>query len=245
MAELQSERGSGGEEFLGVDDGPFGVELGLLVAEDFLAVDAVNDFLVAMDFHFDFDPLVGGDVPGRGFNDVLGDELAVDFKIGAGGANVAGGALALAFVREELEFDADRESLFEGHTLRGLGVNHDAAVEVHIAGGVGHHLAGEFVFHPEDVVGIREVGVEVAEAFVEGGILVVFALQDAFFDAEGVEGVFTNGMACDFRSPACEVFSVEERNPLGTVEGEEEQRENTKNHRAMLPIAADFGELLG
>lgn len=154
VAELQGEGRSGGEEFLGVDDGAFGVELGLLVAEDFLSVDAVDDFLVTVDFHFDFDPLVGGDVPGRGFNDVLGDELAVDFKIGAGGANVAGGALALAFVREELEFDADRESLFEGHTLRGLGVDHDAAVEVHVGGGIGHHFAGEFVFEAKEVVGV-------------------------------------------------------------------------------------------
>ena len=245
MAELQSERGSGGEEFLGVDDCPFGVELGLLVAEDFLAVDAVNDFLVAADFHFDFDPLVGGDGGSAGFDDVLGDELAVDFKIGAGGANVAGGALAFAFVREELEFDADRESLFEGHALRGLGVDHDSTIQIYVAGGIGHFLPGELVFHPEDIVGIGQVGVEVSKLAAEGGILVVFALQDAVFDAEGVEGVFANQVPGDFGSPACEVFSVEERNPLGTVEGEEEQRENTKNHRAMLPVAVGFGELLG
>ena len=155
---------------------PLGSSWGFLVAEDFLTVDAVDDFLVAVNFHFDFDPLVGGDVFGGRFDDVLGDKLAVDFEIGAGGADVASGAFAFAFVREELEFDADGEALFEGHALRGLGVNHDAAVEVHVAGGVGHHFTGEFVFHAEDVVGIREIGVEVAEAFVERGILVVCAL---------------------------------------------------------------------
>lgn len=176
VAEFEGEGGSGGKEFLGIDDGAFGIELGFLVAEDFLTVDAVDDFLVAVNFHFDFDPLVGGDVFGGRFDDVLGDKLAVDFEIGAGGADVASGAFAFAFVREELEFDADGEALFEGHALRGLGVNHDAAVEVHVAGGVGHHFTGEFVFHAEDVVGIREIGVEVAEAFVERGILVVCAL---------------------------------------------------------------------
>lgn len=62
VAEFQGKRSAGFEEGLGVDDGALGVELGLLVAKDFLAVDAMNDFLVAAHFHFDFDPLVCGDV---------------------------------------------------------------------------------------------------------------------------------------------------------------------------------------
>ncbi len=245
MAELQSERGSGGEEFLGVDDGPFGVELGFLVAEDFLTVDAVDDFFVATDFDFDFDPLVGGEIFGGGFDDVLGDKFAVDFEVGAGGADVAGGSLAFSFIGEELEFHADGEALVEGETLGWLGVDHDATIEIHVTGGIGHHFAGEFVFETEEVVGVGEVGVEVAEAFVEGGVFVILAFDDAFFDAEGVEGVFAEGVAGDFRGPTGEVFAIEEGNPLGTVEGEEEQRENTKNHRAMLPVAVGFGELLG
>lgn len=84
-----------------------------------------------------------------------------------------------------------------------------------------------------------------AEAFVEGGVFVVFAFDDAVFDAEGVEGIFAEGVAGDFGGPTGEVFAVEKGDPLGGVEREEEQRENTKNHRRTLPIAADFGELLG
>lgn len=42
----------------------FGVELWFLVTEDFFAIDAVDDFVAAADFDFDFDPLVGGEVFG-------------------------------------------------------------------------------------------------------------------------------------------------------------------------------------
>lgn len=62
VAEAELEGDAGGEEVFGCDDAALGIELGLLVAEDFLAVDAVDDFFVAADFHFDGDPLVGGDV---------------------------------------------------------------------------------------------------------------------------------------------------------------------------------------
>jgi hypothetical protein len=212
---------AGLEEGLGGDDGSFGIELGFLVAEDFLSVDAMDDLFVSSYFDFNFDPLIGGDGGRSRLDDVLGDELAIHLEVGAGGADVAGGAFSFAFIGEELELEADGEALVESHALRGLGVNHDSAVEVHVAGGVGHHLSGEFVFHAENIVGVGEVGVEVAKLFVEFGVVSVFAFEDAAFDAEGVVGIFAEGMLGDFRGPAGEVLAVEKGNPFGGVGGEE------------------------
>ena len=139
------ERGDGG-------DVAGGIELGFLVAEDFGAVDAVDDLVVAVDFDFDFDPVAGLEGGCGGFDDVLGDEFAVDFEVGAGGADVSGGAFAFSFVGEELEFEADGEGLVGEHALGGLGVDHDAAVEVYVAWGIGDHFAFEAVFEAEEVV---------------------------------------------------------------------------------------------
>jgi hypothetical protein len=63
---------AGLEEGPGRDDGSFWIELGFLVAEDFLPVDAVDDLFVASHFDFDFDPLIGGEVGCGGLDDVLG-----------------------------------------------------------------------------------------------------------------------------------------------------------------------------
>ncbi len=213
---------AGFEEGFGGDDGAFGVELGFLIAQDFPAVDPVDDLFVPPDFDFNFDPLVGRDGGGGGLDDVLGDELAVHLEVGARGADVAGGAFSFSFIGEELEFEADGEALIEGHALGRLGVDHDAAVEIHVAGGVGHHFPGEFILHAEKVVGVGEVGVEVAEFFVEPGVFVVFAFEDAVFDAEGVEGVFAEGVLGNFGSPAGEVLAIEKGDPFGGVGGEEE-----------------------
>jgi len=213
---------AGFEEVGGGDDGAFGVELGFLIAEDFLAVDAVDDLGVSSYFDFDFDPLVRGEGGGGGLDDVLGDELAVHFEVGAGGADVAGGTFSFSFVGEELELKADGEALVVGHGLRGLGVDHDAGVEVHVVGGVGHHFADESIFESEEVVGVGVVGEEVAEFFVESRVFIVLAFEDAVFDAEGVVGVFAEGVFGDFWGPSGEVFAIEEGDPPGTVGGEDE-----------------------
>ena len=120
MAVGELERGSRGKEVLGWDDGTFGVELWLLVAENFFPAHAVDDLFVASYFDLDFDPLVGREGGCGGLHNVLGNEFSVHFEIGAGGANIAGGALAFAFVSQELELKADGEALVESHALRRL-----------------------------------------------------------------------------------------------------------------------------
>lgn len=144
---------------------------------------------------------------------MLGGELSFVFDVGAGGADVACGAGALSFVGKELKFDADGEGLFESHALWGLGVEHDAAVEVYVVGGVGHHCAFEFVIHTQDVVRVGKVAVEVTELFVEGGVFVVTAFEDAVLDSEGVVGVFPEGTAGDFGGPAGKVLAIEYADP--------------------------------
>ncbi len=60
------------------------------------------------------------------------------------------------------------------------------------------------------------------EFLVEFRVFVVFAFEDAVFDAEGVEGIFSERVLGNFGSPAGEVFTVEEGDPFGGVSGKEE-----------------------
>ena len=93
-------------------------------------------------------------------------------------------------------------------------MDHDAAVEVHVGWGVGHHGVGEAVFEAEDVMGIGQVGEEVAEVAVELLVAVVGDLENAVFDAEGVGVVVSEGTFGDFDGPAGEVLAIEEGDPL-------------------------------
>lgn len=129
----------------------------MLVAQDFGSVDAMNDLLVSPDFDFDLDPFIRREGGCGGLDDMLGDELAVDFEIGARGADIAGRAFPFSFVGEKLELEADGKFLVEVHALRGLGVDHESAIEIHELGGIGHHLSGEAVFHSEAIVGVGDV----------------------------------------------------------------------------------------
>lgn len=52
-------------------------------------------------------------------------------------------------------------------------------------------------------------------------------------------------MAGDFRSPAGEVFAVEEGDPLGGVEREKEERKDTQDHEDTLRSRSRLGERLG
>lgn len=97
-----------------------GVELGALEAQDFDAIDAIDDLFVAMNFGFDLHPFIGGKSGRTGFHDVFGDEFAVDFNMSSGAAGVGGGARTLAFIGEELNLYASGEFLLEGHALRRL-----------------------------------------------------------------------------------------------------------------------------
>lgn len=101
-------------------------------------------------------------------------------------------------------------------------MDHDAAIEVHVVGGICHFFSDEFILEAEEVMRIRKVGKEVAELAVKGRVFVILALQNAVFDAEGIEGIFAEGVFGDFRGPAREVFSVEERDPLGGLGGKGE-----------------------
>ena len=99
-----------------------------LITEDFLAVYPVDNFFISLDFDLDLHPLVGWNSWSGRLHDMLSDEFAVHFKIGAGGADVAGRTPAFPLVSKELKLKADWEALVEAHALGWLGVNHDAAV---------------------------------------------------------------------------------------------------------------------
>lgn len=117
-------RCTGGDECGGGFHPAFGIELGLLVAEDFLAVHAVDDLLRATDFDLDFHPLSRREGGSGGLDDVLGDEFAIHLDVGAGGADVRGGTRSLALVGEELELDADGKRLVKSHMTAGESYRH-------------------------------------------------------------------------------------------------------------------------
>jgi hypothetical protein len=64
--------------------------LDLLVAHDFGAVDAMNDFAVAVDLDFGLDPGFASEGVGNGVEAVGGPEFAVADDVGAGSAEVTG-----------------------------------------------------------------------------------------------------------------------------------------------------------
>jgi hypothetical protein len=71
----------------------------------------------------------------------------------------------------------------------------------------------------DHVVRERRLVEEVAEAVVEGGVLVLVVddLQDPVLDAEGVAVVHADLVAGDLRDPPVEALAVEEGDPLFLV----------------------------
>ena len=94
-------------------------------------------------------------------------------------------------------------------------MNHDTAIEIHIARGIGHFLPIEPILHAQDVMRVGNIGVEMSEFSVELRILIVASFENAIFDVEGIVRVFARGRADDFRRPAAQIFAVEKRHPLG------------------------------
>ena len=209
-------------------------DLGFFVAENELAIDEVFDAFVAFDEDFGTDPLVAVEGGGGGVEAVRSEELAVALDVGAGGAEIGGGAGAFAEAAEELDFDGDGEILVEAHGLYGLAVDHDAAVPSGPGGAAGGLGTEEAVFDGDAVVGEFFLIEEMAEAVVEVGVAVVVDGEEAAGDAEGVGEVFAGGVAFDFGSPAGEVAAVEEGEPilggLGGGGGGEQGGEEKKFH---------------
>ena len=111
-------RSTGSKQSLRRLDTVLGIELGLLIAEDFLAVDAMDNLLAAADLDLHFHPLSGGKRRRGGLDDMFGDKFPLHHDIGAGGADVCGGACALSLIGKELILDADGKRLIETHALR-------------------------------------------------------------------------------------------------------------------------------
>lgn len=214
-------------------------DLGMFVFEDGLAVDDVFDGLGTVDDDFGADPLVAVEGGGGGDEAVGGEEFAVAFDVGSGGAEVAGRARSLTEAAEELDFDGDGEILVFLHGGGGLAVDHDAAVAGGPAGAFDGLVGDEAVFDGDDVIRERSVVEEVAEAAGEFVVAVVADGEEAVFDTEGVGEVFADGVAGDLGGPAGEVLAVEEREPvffigwlvgLGEGGGGEEEEDRERFH---------------
>ena len=99
-------------------------------------------------------------------------------------------------------------------------MDHHAAVEVHVGRGIGHLFPFEAVLHAEDVMGIGDVRVEVAELLVEFPVAAVGDLDDAVLHGEGVCEILPERMVADFRRPAGEILAIEKRDPRGLGGGD-------------------------
>lgn len=143
------------------------------------------------------------------------DEFVFDDDMGAGCAEVSGGAFAGADATssEKLDFDGDGEVLIQAHAGGGLSVNHDAVVAKCPAGPAGYLVADEAVFDTEEIIGVFLGVKEMAELPVEFFILGVIYTEDTILDSEGIFVVFAEGMAGEFWCPVGEIFAVEEGLP--------------------------------
>lgn len=113
------------------------------------------------------------------------------------------------------------------HALRRLGVEHDAAVEVHVLRGVGHHLPGETILHPQDVTRIREVGEKMPILLVELRIAIIGHLDHAVLDPEGIGVILAEGMLGDLGRPPRQVLAVEQGVPLRLLRGDQSDEAGT------------------
>ena len=65
------------------------------------------------------------------------------------------------------------------------------------------------------------MSVKVAKFTVKFRVFVVFTFENSVFDAESIEGVFSERMFGDLWGPAAEIFTIEERDPIRGLEREE------------------------
>src|SRR5262245_36811329 len=99
-------------------------------------------------------------------------------------AHIGRRPLAGTTTAKQLHFDGDREILVLSHAASRLGVDHDAAVAECPVGTATNLLADKPVFDGDYVVAERLVVEDVAEAIVEGRVLIVAHLEQAVLDAE-------------------------------------------------------------
>lgn len=92
---------------------------------------------------------------------------------------------------------------------------HDAAVQIDVIWSICEPLADKAVFESESIVGVRLIGVEVAELLVKARVLRVLSLNDTVLDSESMKCIFPGGVSADFGSPAGEILAIKEGFPGG------------------------------
>ena len=199
-------------QFLGV--GVLFVQLRFFVLHDQLAVDTMFDHAVAMDLDLEGDPLVAVIGLGFGRDTVIGHQLAIHDNVGARTAHIAGRPFGLAVASQQLRLNAYREVLVLAHGLRGLAVQHHAAVAKGPSGSSGGLLAHKPVFQAEPIVRKRFLVKDVAEFAVELSVFIEAHLHDTVLHAEGISEVITQLISRDLGRPSVQVLPIEEGNPL-------------------------------
>ena len=190
-------------------------ETRLAVLQDCLAIHLVGDGAAAAHDHFCPHPLIAGIGFRAGVQAVRREHLAIDHNVGARSAEVVGGPIAPATeAAQELRLDRIRKLLVQGHGLRRLSMQHDAAVSLGPTCASGHLVADEAVLDQQVVAAQRLAPEKVTKAAIEPIIGIVADLQQPIFHPEGVAEVLANRMAGDLCRPTRQVFTVEEINPI-------------------------------
>ncbi len=140
-------------------------------------------------------------------------QFAVYLDMRPGCADVSGRTFLRPGAGEKLPFEAHWKVLADSHALRGLRVQHDAAVAFRPAGGIFHPVSGQFVLEPQDVMGVGDVGEEVTELHIEGFVSLVVRSDLPVFDAKGIAKILSWLVTGDLHRPAGEIVAIEEADP--------------------------------
>ena len=189
------------------------VELCFVVFADDLSFGDVLKF-VATDFDFHGDPFIAMGGGAACVDDVALGEFAFPMEVGSRGADVERATITLAKAAEELHFNRVWKVLLFLDGLGILAMEHEAVVAIGPAWAAGDLLADEAVGRADLVVGVGCLVVEVAEFAAELFPLGVVDGEESVLNLEGVLVIHTQVRAFEFRSPAGEIFAIEELNPV-------------------------------
>jgi hypothetical protein len=222
-----------------------GIVLGAPVTQDQLALDEMREIPLPVDLHLHLHPAPVRDHRAGRIDAMSLLQPVVHHDMGAGRAQIGGGARLRPLGPQQLDLDRDREFLVPSHRRRRLGVQHDSAVALLPGLDIGQEAAAEAVFEAQTIGRIGRAEGEMPEAALESVIAVIGDADRALLHSESAIGVLAQGMAGDLRRPAVQRSAVEELLPALFVPrggvgagggGKDEREKGDALHQTVLPV---------
>ena len=184
------------------------------VHEDRVSGHDVGDEGVAEDQEIQRHPLLTMEGGRRGGDAVILDPYALHFDMGAGGAEIGGGALLGAVPTQELSLERDRKVLISPHRLGALGMEHHAAVLEGPFRPSRNLGAKETVLHSQVIVGERLSIEDVPEPTLEVVVVLIADGQKSVLDPKCPPGILPEVASRDLDGPARQVLAIEQGYPI-------------------------------